>query len=427
MSSVAGMELWSKASISRCEAFTSAAQVAAQHPAPQPRRSAGSSTGEGHQVGRGTESSGRRRFDRSARFASRFAGGSPRGTASPHGSTNRGMPSFHRTFPEAVGKVGRGTDERERAVGRRSETNGQVSGRDGQDSAINHTASVRDHTARKDSRSRGRARSFEGTSQRDGDRARGGKEETFQIFVGAFSRFGWQIRFDVARVGSQRTRGAKQRSNHGDVDQSRQHVGGEFESIQSVGLMHNHISTARRVTVWGARGVRVGEAKNPGPQDRDEGATQLDNGTTESGTQVAALEFDLTHQDSSSETDTVSVCSEIHRREDAPRNRRLRLVWNNESIPQWHHREVRGAERLVRELAGRIGCVPLDAPLPRAVRQQRWSPLNVPLMWGAAGNAESVPVLDWITQMCQRITEPLTFLESNVIATEAVGLGWASL
>ena len=66
---------------------------------------------------------------------------------------------------------------------------------------------------------------------------------------------------------------------------------------------------------------------------------------------------------------TPSVCvSEIHRSEDAPRNRRLRLAKHG------------GAERLVRELAGRIVCVPLDAPLPRAVRQQRWS-LNVPLMW----------------------------------------------
>ena len=83
--------------------------------------------------------------------------------------------------------------------------------------------------------------------------------------------------------------------------------------------------------------------------------TELDNGATESGTQVTVLEFDLTHQDSLSETDTVSVCSEIHRREDAPKNRRLRLVWNNESIPQWHHRKV--LERLVLELAGRIGCV----------------------------------------------------------------------
>ena len=208
------------------------------------------------QHGRGTESSGRRRFDGSERFASSFTGGPPRGTGSPYGSPSRGMPSLHRTFLEAVGKVGRGTGERAKAVGRRSETTGQVSGRDGQDSATNHTARVRDHTARKDARSRGRARSFEGTSERDGDRARGGKEETFHIFVGAFSRFGWWIRFDVSRVGStRRTRGAKQRSHHGDVDQPRQHVFVEFEPIQSVGLMdfrssHNHVSTARRVAVW---------------------------------------------------------------------------------------------------------------------------------------------------------------------------------
>ena len=116
------------------------------------------------------------------------------------------------------------------------------------------------------------------------------------------------------------------------------------------------MSAARRVTVWGARGVRVGEAKNPGPQDRDERETQLDNRVTESGTQVAALELNLTHQDSVSQTDTISVCSEIHRREDAPRNRRLRFVWNNECISQWHHREVRGAARLIRELAERIVC-----------------------------------------------------------------------
>ena len=44
-----------------------------------------------------------------------------------------------------------------------------------------------------------------------------------------------------------------------------------------------------------------------------------------------------------------------------------------------------------------------------------------------SGNAESVPVLDLITQMCQRIREPLTVFESNLTATEAVGLGWASL
>ena len=172
------------------------------------------------------------------------------------------------------------------------------------------------------------------------------------------------------------------------------------------------------------------EAQDPQPTQWDSGADfsiSRRSGLTGSGTQVvSAMEVDLTHQDSSTDTDTVSVCSEINGSEHGPRNRRLTLVWNTEDIPQWH-REARSTECLVRELAGRIGCVPPDAPLPRAVRQQRWSPLNVPLMWGAAGNAESVTVLDWITLMCQRIREPLTFFESNLTATEAVELGWFSL
>ena len=237
----------------------------------------------------------------------------------------------------------------------------------------------------------------------------------------SFSRPGWWIRFDFAKVGrTRRTRGARQRSHHGDVDQPRQYVGGEFEPFQSVGLTdlrssHHRVSTARRVTVWGARGVRVVEAKNPGPGDRDGGATQLDSGAdfsisrrsglTES---VDALEFDLTYQDFSSETDTVSVCSEIHR--------------SDSGIIAKHGGGMSGSR------IGRTDRVcPSGCAIAQSVRQQRWSPLKVPLMWGAAGNAESVPVLDWITQMCQRIREPLTFFESNLTATEAVGLGWASL
>ena len=40
---------------------------------------------------------------------------------------------------------------------------------------------------------------------------------------------------------------------------------------------------------------------------------------------------------------------------------------------------------MTRELAGRIGSVPPEGSLLRALRQQRWSPLNVPIMWAAAG------------------------------------------
>ena len=52
------------------------------------------------------------------------------------------MPSLYPTFTEAVGKVGRGTGQGTRGVGRRPEANGQVSGRNGPGSANNYTASV---------------------------------------------------------------------------------------------------------------------------------------------------------------------------------------------------------------------------------------------------------------------------------------------
>ena len=71
--------------------------------------------------------------------------------------------------------------------------------------------------------------------------------------------------------------------------------------------------------MWGTRGVRVGEAKSPGPEDRTNGGvTQRDSGAdfshssrsglTESDSQVVnAMEFDLTHGDSATERLTLSV------------------------------------------------------------------------------------------------------------------------
>ena len=240
-----------------------------------------------------------------------------------------------------------------------------------------------------------------------GDRARGGTEETF-LSVSAFSTPGWWAPLVFARMGrfARSACWAAQGSDHGNSDQPREYVGPEFAPIQSVGLTERSVQcfpVACRVTLWGTRGVRVGEAKSPGPEDRPNGgATQRDSGAdfshsrrsglTESGSQVVnAMEFDLTHGDSATETDTVSVWSELNGSRDAPRLRRLRLVWNTEDTPQWP-REARGAERPVRELAGRIGCVPRDVPLPRAIRQQRWRTLKRPTYLESAGNPESVSV-----------------------------------
>ena len=58
--------------------------------------------------------------------------------------------------------------------------------------------------------------------------------------------------------------------------------------------------------------------------------------------------------------------------------------------------EARGVEGLFHHLASRIGAVPEGSEVPRTVRQQCWSLANVPLMWGASGNADSTPALDWL-------------------------------
>ena len=42
------------------------------------------------------------------------------------------------------------------------------------------------------------------------------------------------------------------------------------------------------------------------------------------------------------------------------------------------------------------GSVPGGSSIPRTVREQRWSPLNIPLMWAAAGQDPSIPVFEWL-------------------------------
>ena len=54
------------------------------------------------------------------------------------------------------------------------------------------------------------------------------------------------------------------------------------------------------------------------------------------------------------------------------RRRTLRLMWADSA--QESHRDARNAECLVRDLAARIGPQVTGAPIPTAVRRQRWSP-----------------------------------------------------
>ena len=115
-----------------------------------------------------------------------------------------------------------------------------------------------------------------------------------------------------------------QRGDHGDLHQSREHVGSEFQPVQPIGL-----SPARQVVAW-ARGVRVSEAQNPGPDDTVE-RTQVDGGahsTEESGAAGTVRQ----------ESDTESVTSVNEATVPAPQvgSRRRRMVLVGANPPPNH-------------------------------------------------------------------------------------------
>ena len=80
-------------------------------------------------------------------------------------------------------------------------------------------------------------------------------------------------------------------------------------------------------------------------------------------------------------------------RQDAPQGIPCEVVQGG--TPQMLHRQARAAQILIQELSRRVGSVPGGTSIPRIVWEQRWSPLNVPLMWAAA-QEPSTPVLDWL-------------------------------
>ena len=118
-----------------------------------------------------------------------------------------------------------------------------------------------------------------------------------------------------------------------------------------------------------------------------------------------------------------------------PRNRRrrLRLNWNSQGsndrlgpVHQPRHQQVRAAEVLFHELARRVGAVPVGSPVPRIVLQQRWSPVNVPLMWAAAGSESSTPVLEFLCEITTGVPD-IHFNEGTLSTNVAVRTGWQAL
>ena len=141
------------------------------------------------------------------------------------------------------------------------------------------------------------------------------------------------------------------------------------------------------------------------------------------GAQVVCIADDSDDQQSNHTSDTESV--------DAyPSRRRLRLMWdpNLDMQRQAWHPGARSVESLFRELVSRIGSVPEGAPIPRPLRQQRWSPVIVPILRAAAGSSESAPAaFDFLMSLTSRIRDPVEFHDNRLTAVDALRTGWVSL
>ena len=218
---------------------------------------------------------------------------------------------------------------------------------------------------------------------------------------------------------------------------------------------------------YGLRSVRVGEALHPGPAARPLRrsarlrAQEVSPTAVDSPSVLDALEFDLTVEDSTESEcgelegsqlpeaksrplsfapevvgapapeDVVCARTQLHDLQEdvVPRDgncegatisgRRLRLQWDPARGVSRDHRTVQ-ALQMFRDLSRRIGVVQAGSALPRALTQQRWSPVNVPLIWEAAGESLACPVFDWLCTLTSSITANVEFHENNLSVSEAV-------
>ena len=149
-------------------------------------------------------------------------------------------------------------------------------------------------------------------------------------------------------------------------------------------------------------------------------------GVSEGAPQVLPATFALDAEDTES---LASRNSAVSRMEDVGgggplNNRRLMLVWDrDQDVPP----EVRNAVNLIRTLATRVGAVPHGGVIPGTIRRQRWSPLNVPLMWGAARQEETCPLVEWLISVTSVMAEPMHFFGSDMAPSAAVRVGWTAL
>ena len=114
---------------------------------------------------------------------------------------------------------------------------------------------------------------------------------------------------------------------------------------------------------------------------------------------------------------TLSDTESCEVEEPAAHRRRLRLTWRQLPLQG----DVKVAAHLVER---RVGPVAVGGPVPRSILQQKWSPINVPLIWGAAGTGETTPVFEWLMGEASRVPDQVQFHDGHTDVCNAVREGW---
>ena len=145
------------------------------------------------------------------------------------------------------------------------------------------------------------------------------------------------------------------------------------------GVGHSELTNSK----YGLRGVREGEASNPGPA-REQSPEEIF---------LSELEAALTRLDSSDEELLVRPVSGKNV---------VRGGFRMQFKPQgwWFW-----------PLSSRNPTISAESCEQQVLHSgnQRWSPLNVPVMWAAARVQDSNPVGEWLVTACGDIQEPVEF------------------
>ena len=196
--------------------------------------------------------------------------------------------------------------------------------------------------------------------------------------------------------------------------------------------------TMWRDAKYGLRGVRVGEASQPGPGSDDDEFVPTPPSLEDDGMRArrqrvlhAAAQIGIGH---------VPPCQR--------RRRHLRIVGEDNdaadspdavadmvpatlpdiSAPNKAARSVLAAANCFQNLADRIGAVAVDALIPAGmVLRQRWSDVVVPLMWAAARNEETCAIVDWLVSPLTSMDVQVPWENANMSGADAVRIAFIAL